>query len=69
MSPRFRGSVNERLYKAGHARKQADDDRHRAARLLQQAVREAAQTGMGPTTIAQEAGISRQTVYDILNER
>jgi DNA invertase Pin-like site-specific DNA recombinase len=56
----------EALRRAAERRKVAEDERHAAAAELRKRVRDAHATGVSPTRIAQEAGLSRQAVYEAL---
>jgi DNA-binding phage protein len=63
--------VNERkaleaLRKAAERREAADDERHAASAEMRKRVRDAHAAGVSPTRIAQEAGLSRQAVYEAL---
>lgn len=60
--------LQQRLQDAGNARRRAEKDRLTAAQLLHRTVREAARKGWAKTRIAEVAGISRQTVHDILRD-
>ena len=65
----YRSKSHEaRLEKAGLRRTKAEQERHAATRQLAVAVRAAAKAGMSKTHIAYVAGISRQTVHDILRD-
>lgn len=54
------------LRTAGERRAQAERERSAAHKALAKAVKAAAARGKGPSEIAVEAGISRQTVHNIL---
>jgi DNA-binding phage protein len=58
--------VLEALRSAAERRKAADDERHAASAELRVRVRDAHAAGVSPTRIAQEAGLSRQAVYEAL---
>jgi DNA-binding phage protein len=59
----------EALHRAAERRKAADDERHAASAELRERVQDARATGVSPTRIAQEAGLSRQAVYEALGQR
>jgi predicted nucleic acid-binding Zn ribbon protein len=59
----------EALHRAAERRKAADDERHAASAELRKRVQDARAAGVSPTRIAQEAGLSRQAVYEALNQR
>jgi DNA-binding phage protein len=54
------------LRRAAARREAADDERHAASAELRKRVRDAHAAGVSPTRIAQEAGLSRQAVYEAL---
>jgi DNA invertase Pin-like site-specific DNA recombinase len=54
------------LQKAASRREAADIERHAASAELRKRVRDAHAAGVSPTRIAQEAGLSRQAVYEVL---
>jgi DNA-binding phage protein len=56
----------ESLRLAAARREAADDERHAASAELRKRVRDAHAAGVSPTRIAQEAGLSRQAVYEAL---
>jgi len=56
----------EALRKAAARRKAADDERQAASAELRKRVKDARAAGVSPTRIAQEAGLSRQAVYEAL---
>jgi DNA-binding phage protein len=56
----------ESLRRAAERRKAADDERHAASAELRKRVKAAHAAGVSPTRIAQEAGLSRQAVYEAL---
>jgi DNA-binding phage protein len=56
----------ESLRRAAARREAADDERHAASVELRKRVRDAHAAGVSPTRIAQEAGLSRQAVYEAL---
>jgi DNA-binding phage protein len=56
----------EALRRAAERRQLADDERHAASAELRKRVRDAQAAGISPTRIAQEAGLSRQAVYEAL---
>jgi DNA-binding XRE family transcriptional regulator len=60
--------LEARLAKAGLRRSRAEQERHAATQGLAVAVRAAAKAGMTKTHIAYVAGISRQTVHEILRD-
>ena len=57
------------LHLAADRRKAADDERHAASAELRKRVQDARAAGVSPTRIAQEAGLSRQAVYEALGQR
>jgi DNA-binding phage protein len=57
------------LRRAAERRKAADDERHAASAELRKRVQDARAAGVSPTRIAQEAGLSRQAVYEALGQR
>lgn len=57
------------LRKAAERRKAADDERHAASAELRKRVQDARAAGVSPTRIAQEAGLSRQAVYEALGQQ
>lgn len=59
----------EALRAAAERRKAADDERHAASAELRKRVQDARGAGVSPTRIAQEAGLSRQAVYEALGQR
>jgi DNA-binding phage protein len=59
----------EALRRAAKRREAADDERHAASIELRKRVQDAHAAGIGPTRIAQEAGLSRQAVYEALGQR
>jgi DNA-binding phage protein len=61
--------ILERLRRAAERREVAETERHAASAELRKRVREAHDAGLGPTRIAQETGLSRQAVYELLAER
>lgn len=64
-----RARLEIRLARVGKQRRNAEHDRAIAAHRLHVIVREAANTpGWTKTRIAKVAGISRQTVHDILRK-
>jgi DNA-binding phage protein len=58
--------IIERLRRAAERREVAEQERHAASAELRKRVREAHTAGVSPTRIAQEAGLSRQAVYEAL---
>jgi DNA-binding phage protein len=56
----------EALRRAAERRKVAEDERHAASAELRKRVKDAHAAGLSPTRIAQEAGLSRQAVYEAL---
>jgi DNA-binding phage protein len=56
----------EALRRAAERRRVAEDERHAASTELRKRVRDAHAAGVSPTRIAQEAGLSRQAVYEAL---
>ena len=63
------GKTIDALRRAAERRKAADDERHAASAELRKRVRDAHAAGISPTRIAQEAGLSRQAVYEALGQR
>jgi hypothetical protein len=59
----------ESLRRAGERREAADQERFEATVELRKAVQAAHKAGVGPTRIAQETGLSRQAVYEILGQQ
>lgn len=57
------------IRKAAKRRSKADEDRTKATKDLRSLVRAARRAGVPITRIASEAGLSRQGVYDLLEER
>jgi len=57
------------LRRAAERRKRADGERHAASAELRKRVQDAHQAGIGPTRIAEAAGLSRQAVYEALGQR
>lgn len=57
------------IRKAAKRRTKADDDRQKATEDLHTFIRVARHAGVPITQIASEAGLSRQGVYDVLEER
>lgn len=53
---------------AGRRRASVERQRSKASSALSDAVRAAKEAGMTPTNIAKEAGVSRQTVHEMLKE-
>lgn len=60
--------LDRRLKQVGTRRVSAEHKRIMAARDLHETVREAAEAGWTKTRIAKVAGISRQTVHEILRD-
>ncbi len=56
----------ESLHRAAERRVVAEEERHAASAELRKRVRDAHAAGVSPTRIAQEAGLSRQAVYEAL---
>ena len=57
------------LRRAAERRKAADDERHAASMELRKRVQDAHAAGIGPTRIAEAAGLSRQAVYEALGQQ
>ncbi len=57
------------LRRAATRRKAADDERHVASMELRKRVQDAHAAGIGPTRIAEAAGLSRQAVYEALGQQ
>jgi transcriptional regulator NrdR family protein len=57
------------LRRAAGRREVADDERHAASIELRKRVQDAHAAGIGPTRIAEAAGLSRQAVYEILGQQ
>ena len=60
------GKALESLRRAAERRRVAEDERHAASTELHKRIRDAHAAGVSPTRIAQEAGLSRQAVYEAL---
>lgn len=60
--------LDQRLQDAGAATKRAAESTVTAHRLLRKAAREAHRRGWTKVRIAQTAGVSRQTVHNLLKE-
>jgi hypothetical protein len=58
----------EALRRAAERRKAADQERRAASAELRKRVQDAHAAGVNPTRIAQEAGLSRQAVYEALGQ-
>ena len=58
-----------RIQAAVKKRAKADDAKREATEQLRKSCREAREAGVSITRIAEEAGLSRQGVYDLLGER
>jgi hypothetical protein len=58
----------EALRRAAERRQAAEDERHAASTELRRRIKEAHAAGVSPTRIAQEAGLSRQAVYEALSQ-
>lgn len=56
----------KRLQQAAGRREAAEAERHAASAEIRKRVRDAHAAGLSPTRIAQEAGLSRQAVYEAL---
>jgi DNA-binding phage protein len=61
--------IIDALRNAAERRKRADDERHAASSELRKCVQDAHAAGIGPTRIAEAAGLSRQAVYEALGQR
>jgi DNA-binding phage protein len=59
----------EALHRTAERRKAAEQERHAASAELRKRVQDARAAGVSPTRIAQEAGLSRQAVYEALGQR
>ena len=57
------------LRSAGRRRKRAEEERRASAAELRQRVLDAHEAGVAITQIAREAGLSRQSVYEMLGIR
>lgn len=57
------------LRKAAERREAADQERHEASAEIRKRVQDAHAAGIGPTRIAEAAGLSRQAVYEALGQR
>lgn len=57
------------LRDAAKRRERAEQERHAASAELRKRVQEAHKAGISPTRIAQEAGLSRQAVYEALGQQ
>jgi hypothetical protein len=62
-------AILKALRNAAARRERAEQERHAASAELRQRVREARAAGVSPTRIAQEAGLSRQAVYEALGQQ
>jgi DNA-binding phage protein len=62
-------AILEALRDAAQRRERAEQERHAASAELRKRVQEAHTAGIGPTRIAQEAGLSRQAVYESLGQQ
>jgi DNA-binding XRE family transcriptional regulator len=60
--------LEQQLKDAGNNIRRVREERTTVHRVAKQAVREATQRGMSKTRIAELAGVSRQTVYDLLKD-
>ena len=58
-----------RIQVAVKKRAKADEAKREATEQLRKSCREAREVGVSITRIAEEAGLSRQGVYDLLGER
>lgn len=58
----------EELRQAAERRTVAEKERHAASADLRERVQDAHAAGVSPTRIAQEAGLSRQAVYEALGQ-
>jgi DNA-binding phage protein len=58
-----------RIQAAVRKRTKADEAKREATEQLSRSCREAREAGVPITRIAEEAGLSRQGVYDLLGER
>jgi hypothetical protein len=58
-----------RIQAAVRKRAKADESKREATEQLRLSCREAREAGVSITRIAEEAGLSRQGVYDLLGER
>lgn len=58
----------EALRRASKRREAAEAERHAASIELRKSVQDARAAGLGPSRIAQEAGLSRQAVYEALGQ-
>ncbi|HYH54624.1 MAG TPA: hypothetical protein VD761_10890 [Solirubrobacterales bacterium] len=61
--------IIRRIKGAARKRKKADEAKREATEQLRTYCREARKAGVPLTRIAEEAGLSRQGVYDLLGER
>ena len=62
-------TVIRRIQAAVRKRAKADEAKREATEQLRHSCREAREAGVSITRIAEEAGLSRQGVYDLLGER
>lgn len=62
-------SLEHRLAAAGAARVEAETARLETGATLRRVVREAHDAGWPKTRIAEVAGVSRQTIHDILKDK
>lgn len=58
-----------RIQSAVRKRAKADEAKREATEQLRKSCREAREAGVSITRIAEEAGLSRQGVYDLLGEQ
>jgi DNA-binding XRE family transcriptional regulator len=63
-----RPTLKQRLYAAGVDRQRAEEQRTVTARSLHRLVHQAAKANISKAEIARVAGISRQTVHEILRD-
>jgi DNA invertase Pin-like site-specific DNA recombinase len=61
--------IMDGLRRAAKRRKAADGERHAASVELRKRVQDAHAAGIGPTRIAEAAGLSRQAVYEALGHQ
>lgn len=63
------GAIIRELRRVAKRRARLDQERHEATDALRECATQAHAQGIPITRIAQEAGLSRQGVYDLLGDR
>ena len=61
-------AIERKLATAGAKRRQADELRHQTSTHLRTVVIEALDSGMSKSDVAKAAGVSRQTVYEMVGK-